>query len=108
MKRGREILVLFFVLALSTGVYAAVGSFDSVGIGTSSPGRALHIKGEPLIRLENTAHGNNWWEIQNADPFGISQAFGIIRYENGAIMDKSFFISKEGKVGIGTMPTRIF
>src|SRR5216684_7839740 len=68
----------------------------NVGIGTSSPGRTLHLKSAaPTIRLEDTNLPNSFWELQQSA--FVLDTFGFLRYENGAaVASKSFVMSSAG------------
>jgi hypothetical protein len=90
----------------STGTNVINSSiFDTgtnVGIGTSSPARTLHVKSAaPVIRLEDSALPNSFWELQQSA--FVTDTFGFLRYESGsAVEGKSFVVSSAGNMGIGT------
>ena len=74
----------------------------NVGIGTSSPGAALHINtgssGLPKIRLEHTGAGNDVFEITSGIAGISNSGFGI--YDVGETAYR-IVIDTNGKVGIG-------
>jgi hypothetical protein len=74
-----------------------------VGIGTTQPGRLLHLEGGPELALrlrDKSLPTSAYWEIQ-ASAFK-SDHFGIVRYEGPAQESKSLIITPNGTVGIGT------
>ncbi|MDC1008105.1 tail fiber domain-containing protein [Gammaproteobacteria bacterium] len=90
-----------------SGTLFVDSSANSVGIGTSSPQRPLHVNGtEGVLRLTSTASGNNGFEVGVGTS---SQAF-LWNAENSHIEiatnnAERMRIDSSGNVGIGRTPT---
>ncbi len=95
----------FIAKFTGTDTIANSAIFESgglVGIGTTTPGRTLHLKSSaPALRIEDTNFPNSFWELQQS-AFN-NDYFGFLRYEAGnAVESKSLVLSNTGLLGIGT------
>ncbi len=85
-----------------SGLWSQSGSdiyYDSgnVGIGTTTPNKLVHLAGsQPTIRLEDTASGNDYWDVLNEDVSGDFRIWGSVLNDNAMVIDTT------GYVGIGT------
>jgi hypothetical protein len=107
LQQSAFVLDTFGVLRYENGAVLegksfTVSSAGNMGIGTGQPQRKVHIRSSaPVIRLEDTNLPNSFWELQQSA--FVLDAFGVLRYENGAVVQsKSFVMSSGGNFGIGT------
>ena len=85
----------------------SISNSGNVGIGTTSPSKELHVIGDGLIEsgsgaelnLLNTSSGRQWQVVS-----GTNAGFEIGNVTDNLIdTNAPFFISKQGRVGLGTV-----
>lgn len=88
-----------------TGNTILAESYGSVGIGTATPQRTLHLKGlNPGLMFQDTADtdGANPRWVFDSHGFG-ALGMSLVRYASGAAQEeRSYFFMDNGRFGLGT------
>jgi hypothetical protein len=93
-RRGTELKSITFLSISGTLELSGTAIFEQVGIGTNNPGSLFHLYGTaPEVRLTDTSAG---------DEFVFGNSNGNFFIYNTTDARDDFYITGDGKVGIGT------